>query len=107
MRRSQTHCGASKVASSKVKGGRKSKAGYAASEPSLMDYKMEAIVTLDSRGQILLPKEVREKAGIKPGDKLTIVTSSPGGKLCCINLFKTEELAGTVKKLLGPMADEI
>lgn len=95
------------MASNKTKGMRKVKPSYATSEPSLMDYKMEAIVTLDSRGQILLPKEVRQKAGIKPGDKLTVVTSSPGGKLCCINLFKTEELAGTVKRLLGPMAEQI
>ena len=95
------------MASNKTKGMRKAKPSYAASGPSLMDYKMEAIVTLDSRGQILLPKEVRQKAGIKPGDKLTVVTSSPGGKLCCINLFKTEELAGTVKRLLGPMAEQI
>jgi antitoxin PrlF len=95
------------VASSRIKGVSKAKPVYATQERSLMDYKMEAIVTLDSRGQILLPKEVRRKAGIKPGDKLTVVTSSPGGKLCCINLFKTEELASTVKKLLGPMAEQI
>jgi antitoxin PrlF len=95
------------VASNKTKGMRKAKLSYATPGPSLMDYKMEAIVTLDSRGQILLPKGVRQKAGIKPGDKLTVVTSSPGGKLCCINLFKTEELAGTVKRLLGPMAEQI
>jgi antitoxin PrlF len=95
------------VASNKTKGMRKAKLSYATSGPSLMDYKIEAIVTLDSRGQILLPKEVRQKAGIKPGDKLTVVTSSPGGKLCCINLFKTEELAGTVKRLLGPMTEQI
>jgi AbrB family looped-hinge helix DNA binding protein len=95
------------VPSNKIKGIRKAKADYSASGPSLMDYRMEAIVTLDSRGQILLPKEVRQKARIKPGDKLTVVTSSPGGKLCCINLFKTEELSGTVKRLLGPMAEQI
>jgi antitoxin PrlF len=95
------------VASDKTKGVRKVKPSYATSESSLMDYKMQAIVTLDSRGQILLPKEVRQRAGIKPGDKLTVVTSSPGGKFCCINLFKTEELAGTVKRLLGPMAEQI
>ena len=95
------------MASNKIKGTRKGKSGYSTSGSSLMDYKMEAIVTIDSRGQILLPKEVRQKARIKPGDKLTVVTSSPGGKLCCINLFKTEELAGTVKRLLGPMAEQI
>jgi antitoxin PrlF len=95
------------VASRRIKGVRKAEPVYSTQERSLMDYRMEAIVTLDSRGQILLPKEVRRKAGIKPGDKLTVVTSSPGGKLCCINLFKTEELASTVKKLLGPMAEQI
>ena len=33
-----------------------------------------AEVTLSSRNQIVLPKEAREALGVKPGDKLLIVT---------------------------------
>ncbi|MDH5460211.1 MAG: AbrB/MazE/SpoVT family DNA-binding domain-containing protein, partial [Candidatus Bathyarchaeota archaeon] len=32
--------------------------------------KLEALVRVDERGQIVLPKDLREKAGIKAGDKL-------------------------------------
>jgi len=49
----------------------------------------------------------RFEAGVRPGDKLVVVVSSRGGKLCCINPFKTEELADTMKKLLDPIAEQI
>ena len=64
---------------------------------------VESVVSIDERGQMVLPKEVRKKAGIKPGDKLAVVTWGAAG--CCsgIVLLKSEELEGQVKKLMGPM----
>ena len=35
---------------------------------------VEAVVSVDERGQMVLPKEVRARAGIKPGDKLALVS---------------------------------
>jgi|Deesub1362B_J571_1020462.scaffolds.fasta_scaffold02028_4 bifunctional DNA-binding transcriptional regulator/antitoxin component of YhaV-PrlF toxin-antitoxin module len=32
--------------------------------------KIEAVLTVDSKGEILLPKDLREKAEIKPREKL-------------------------------------
>ena len=36
--------------------------------------RVEAVVNVDARGQMVLPKEVREKAGIKADQKLAVVT---------------------------------
>lgn len=39
------------------------------------DYKIEALVTVDGRGQIVVPKAVRKKTGINEGEKLVLLTS--------------------------------
>ena len=69
--------------------------------------KVESIVTVDERGQVVLPKELREKAGIRPGDKLAVISWERGGEVCCLSLIKAEELVGIVKDRLGPMMREI
>ena len=58
---------------------------------------------MDDRGQMVLPKEIRQRAGIEPGDKLAIVAFERGGKICCLSLIKTNDLGGAVKGVLGPM----
>lgn len=67
--------------------------------------KVESVVTVDERGQMVLPKEIRERAGIKAGDKLAVISVSDGDKLCCITLIKADALSGTVKVILRPMLD--
>lgn len=69
--------------------------------------KVEAIVTVDERGQMVLPKELREKAKIKTGDKLAITSWQKDGEVCCITLMKVEDLVGMVKDRLGPVMKEI
>ena len=71
--------------------------------------KVEAVVSVDERGQLVLPKDVREKAGIKAGEKLAIIMHGPKGHggVCCISLIKAEGLAESVKSMLGPMMKEI
>jgi antitoxin PrlF len=68
---------------------------------------VDAIVTVDARGQIVLPKDVREKSRVKAGDKFVLISSESEGKLCCLFLVKADEFAGTVKDMLGPVAKEI
>ncbi len=34
----------------------------------------EAILSIDSRGQIVIPKEVRKRANIQDGDRLALVS---------------------------------
>ena len=69
--------------------------------------KVEAIVSVDERGQMVLPKELREKAGIHPGDKLALTSWEKDGTICCISLTKADALTGMVKATLGPVMKEI
>lgn len=68
---------------------------------------VEAIVTVDERGQMVLPKELREKAGIKAGDKLAVTSWKKDGEVCCIALIKAGNLGGMVRTLLGPVMKDI
>jgi AbrB family looped-hinge helix DNA binding protein len=69
-------------------------------------FKVEAILTVDARGQMVLPKELRANADIKAGDKLAAVSFKDGKKSCCICLVKADQLAGLAKELLGPLLKE-
>ncbi len=68
---------------------------------------VEALVTVDERGQLVLPKELREKAGIKAGDKLAVTSWEKDGAVCCIALIKAGNLETMVKGMLGPVMGEI
>ena len=65
--------------------------------------KIDAVVTIDSKGQIVLPKDLRERAGLKPSDKLALVACEKEGEVCCIMMIRAEKLGGAVSKMLGPM----
>jgi len=69
--------------------------------------RVESIISIDERGQMVLPKELRDKANIRAGDKLAVVSWDKGGEICCIYLIKTEYLAEPVKDFLGPMMKEV
>jgi antitoxin PrlF len=62
-----------------------------------------SLVSVDERGQMILPKDIREKAGIKAGDKLALVVWENGGAFCCLTLMKAGDLAGMVRDKLGPV----
>ena len=68
---------------------------------------VEAIVTVDERGQMVLPKELRAKAGIKAGDKLAITSWEKNGEICCIALVKASNLETMVRGLLGPVMKDV
>jgi antitoxin PrlF len=69
--------------------------------------KVESLISVDERGQMVLPKEMREKANIRPGDKLALVSWEKDGKVCCFTLIKVEEFTDMVRGLLGPMMEEM
>jgi len=69
--------------------------------------RVESLITVDDRGQMILPKEIRDKAGIKGGDKLALVSWEKGGKVCCFSLIKVEEFSGMIKGLLGPLMGDL
>ncbi|MFC1979421.1 HgcAB-associated protein HgcC [Chloroflexota bacterium] len=69
--------------------------------------KVEALVGVDDRGQMVLPKELREKANIRAGDKLAVTSWEKDGKVWCIGLTKAEELTDMVKAMLGPVMKDM
>lgn len=68
--------------------------------------KVESILTVDDRGQMVLPKDVRDRADIKAGDKLALISWEKDGGICCFALMKVENLSGMVKDVLGPLMND-
>lgn len=84
---------------SKIIGGRcEPMSGYCA---------VESVISIDERGQMVLPKELREKAGVRAGDKFALVSWQKDGRVCCMSLIRAEELSGMIREILGPMVQEI
>lgn len=69
--------------------------------------RVEAMVAIDERGQMVLPKDLREKAGVKAGDRFVVISGGSEDKVCCILMVKAEDFSQTAKQLLGPMMKEI
>ena len=69
--------------------------------------RVESIITVDERGQMVLPKDLRDKAGIVAGDKLAVVSWSKDGQIYCISLIRADAMAGIVRNVLGPMMAEM
>ena len=88
---------------------RKTKTGscFQATEGTLNCCKVESLISVDERGQMVLPKEIRDKANIQAGDKLALVSWEKDGQVCCISLIKAEDFGGMVRGLLGPMMKEM
>ncbi len=68
---------------------------------------VESVVTVDERGQMVLPKEIRERAGIRPGDKLALVSWGQEAGIICLGLIRVDKLSGMVKNMLGPVFKEM
>lgn len=65
--------------------------------------KVESILTIDERGQMVLPKDVRDRANIKSGDKLALISWEKEGSICCFALMKVENLSGMISDVLSPL----
>lgn len=79
----------------------------AATGKSIACCQLESLISIDERGQMVLPKYIREKANIRAGDKLAVISWEKEGKVCCLALIKAEDFAEMVKGLLGPMVKDI
>ena len=69
--------------------------------------KVESVVGVDERGQMVLPKDLRDKANIKPGDKLAVVSWGQNEGITCLALIKVDDLNVLVKQMLGPVFKEM
>jgi len=64
---------------------------------------LEAIVSVDDRGQILLPKELRAKANIRSGEKLAVLTCVDDGEVS----VRSSSISGMIGDFLRPKLDSI
>ena len=69
--------------------------------------RVESLISVDERGQMVLPKDLRDKANIKAGDKFAVVSWNKDGAVCCLTLIKTDVLADQVKEFLGPVMRDV
>jgi len=82
---------------------RKKTAAASCCAPAAGEFRVEALLGVDERGQMVLPKELRENACINPGDRLAVVSWRKDGDICCLSLIKADLLTGMVKEFLGPL----
>jgi antitoxin PrlF len=69
--------------------------------------KVEAIVAVDARGQMVLPKPLRDALGVGPHDKLAVVSWKMNGRVCCLTLLRSDELADAVRTTYGPLLNDL
>lgn len=65
--------------------------------------RVESVVSVDARGQLILPKEVRQKMGILPGNKLMLVSLEKDGQVCCLALLRADLIEKEVSELITPL----
>lgn len=85
----------------------KNKSCGVSSDNKISCCKVESLISIDERGQMVLPKEMRDRADIRAGEKLAVISWEKDGKVCCISLIKAEDFAEMVKELLGPMMKDL
>ena len=69
--------------------------------------RVESIITIDERGQMVLPKEIRARAGFNAGDKVALLVSENDGKVCCITMIPAEDLTKKAKEMLAPLVKSL
>jgi antitoxin PrlF len=67
---------------------------------------VQALVRIDDRGQMVLPKDVRERMGLRGGDKLALSVLETGGRVCCLVLTRADDLGAVVKGILSAATGE-
>lgn len=64
-------------------------------------YVVSAVIAVDARGQMVLPKDLREKMRISPGDKLAVIMHETGESPCCLSMMRINDLSMMVSGPLG------
>ena len=65
-----------------------------------------ATATLTSKGQITLPKDVRERLGVGAGDKVEFIETAPGSFRLVAATRDVRHLKGVIPKLARPVSIE-
>ena len=67
--------------------------------------KVEAVVPVDERGQMVLPKDLRQRAGIGAGAKLAIMAWEREGEIVGLFCVKADCMTGYLRQFFGPLMD--
>ena len=78
-----------------------------AGERPLECCRVRAVVTVDERGQMVLPKDLREELQIRAGDKLALIAMRGDKGLCCLMLMKADKLSNAVRITMGPVLNDL
>ncbi len=70
-------------------------------------FSVEAIVSCDDRGQLVLPKDIRKKLKILSGDKLALLNISNGENDFFLTLIKADALEKLIRSYLSPVMNEV
>ncbi|MBY8999534.1 MAG: AbrB/MazE/SpoVT family DNA-binding domain-containing protein [Candidatus Heimdallarchaeota archaeon] len=68
---------------------------------------VEGIAQMDRKGQIVLPKSLRDEMGLQEKDKLIVIGMRDKGKIASISLIKANKMDNMVKIMLKPVMKEI
>lgn len=69
--------------------------------------RVESVVTIDSKGQILLPKELRKNTGLDTGDRLVVVSMNANTDSPIMVLMKADNFGNLVRNFLGPVMKDL
>ncbi len=61
---------------------------------------VEAVLSIDRRGQVVIPKEIRKRANIRDGDNLALVSWTNRDEICCLSLIRADNLSSEVSGVL-------
>jgi antitoxin PrlF len=67
---------------------------------------VEAVVKVDGRGQMVLPKDLRKRAGFGPDERLALISWRRGDQLCCVSLQRADSLAEAIRGKYGPLLSQ-
>ena len=70
-------------------------------------FSIEAVVSCDERGKLVLPKELRKRLGISAGEKLALMNFSTSGNDFCLTIIKADALNNLIREYLDPVVRQM
>jgi len=70
-------------------------------------FSVEAIVSCDDRGQLVLPKDLRKRLDINSGEKLALLKFMNSKEEFFLTLIKTNALEDLIKNYMTPVMKDV
>jgi antitoxin PrlF len=73
-------------------------------KPDESAHALFAVTKIDERGQIVIPKEIRDSLGWNKNEKIAIITrKNADGKACCVMLVHVDSFADSIKGFVNTL----